>query len=125
MAARRKSNQGNAQSSSRSGRGGSRGQRVIAAQREINQDYKNLVDDYGTLFARLWRIPSTKYVLGGVAIVTLVPFAIKALRRIPEVDHFFDENMSAMHEKIEQLEEFISNKFSHEENPTNEVESRH
>lgn len=125
MAARRKSNQGNAQSSSRSGRGGNRGQKVVEAQREINQDYKNLVDDYGTLFARLWRIPSTKYVLGGVAVATLVPFAIKALRRIPEVDHFIDNNMSAMHEKIEQLEEFIANKFSHEENSTNEIESRH
>ncbi len=64
---------------------GGRGVRgVVEAQREMNRDYKKLADDYGVMASRLWKIPATRYVLGGIAVAAIVPSVIKALRKIPK-----------------------------------------
>jgi len=110
--ATKKSNKSNQTRKSNSGRGRTRTARVVEAQKDINQDFIALTEDYGVLAARLWRVPATRYVLGGIALVAIVPAAIKALRKIPKVDHFLDENMNAMSEKIEELENMFMEKFS-------------
>lgn len=54
------------------------GSNAMGIQKQINQDYVDLGRDYKKLFIEIWRIPATKYVLGGAAVAALIPFAMKA-----------------------------------------------
>jgi hypothetical protein len=49
------------------------GQNAMGIQRKINDDYAELLKDYGKLFVELWRKPMTKYILGGLAL-SVIPF---------------------------------------------------
>lgn len=49
------------------------GSNAMGIQKKINEDYEILAKDYGKLFVELWRIPLTKYLLGGLALGALVP----------------------------------------------------
>lgn len=53
------------------------GSNAMGIQKQINQDYVDLTRDYKKLFVELWRIPATRYVLGGAAIAALVPVAMR------------------------------------------------
>lgn len=52
----------------------------VSVQRKINQDYSILVKDYGKLFSEIWKKPVTKYILGGIALTSMIPLAMKFYR---------------------------------------------
>ena len=62
-------------------------------QRVINSDYAALGRDYRKLAIELWRIPATKYVLGGIALAAFGPAIVRQLRMVPQVDAFISENL--------------------------------
>lgn len=69
-------------------------------QRQINQDYVNIIRDYRKLGVALFRKPMTRYVLGGVALTALVPFALRMLRN-EEVQTFVRDNVEDIRTRIE------------------------
>lgn len=77
--------------------------KAVEVQKEINRDYKELFADYKRLTLELWSMRETKYVVGGLAAASLLPLAAGALSRIPRIKSFFDENLEAIEEKIEEL----------------------
>jgi hypothetical protein len=58
------------------------GSHALEIQRDINGDYAELARDYQKLGVELWRIPATKYILGGVAVASVLPFALRGAKRL-------------------------------------------
>lgn len=81
-------------------------------QRVINKDYKLLFKDYKKLSLELWRIPATKYILGGVAITSLVPVMLRVLRNNPQIGNFFRNNVDVIESKVGEIGEIISDKIA-------------
>lgn len=78
-----------------------KGSNAMPIQRTINSDYKNLAMDYKKLFVELWRMPATKYILGGVALVGFMPVLMRGLRKFPQVNTVVHENMDKVLNKID------------------------
>lgn len=85
---------------------------AIETQKTINKDYKGLFRDYKKLAKDLWKIPATKYVLGGVAVAAFIPVATRLLRRYPKVNTFIRDNMDVVEQKLEEVGEKINEKIS-------------
>lgn len=67
------------------------GSNAMNFQKMINEDFALLWKDYGKLGVELWRMPLTKFIVGGAAIGALVPVLMKV----------FDEyDMDTIKEKI-------------------------
>lgn len=96
-------------------------------QRVINRDYKILFQDYKKLSLELWRIPATRYILGGAVVTSLVPVIMGALKRNPQIVNFFRTNVDAIEHKVESIGEIITDKIADlQSNMTEEVsEARH
>lgn len=73
---------------------------------------KGQIKDYGVLFKKLWRIPTTKLVLGGAAVTAMIPFTLRFVRSHPEISDFVRENINEMEEKMEEVSEKITEKVS-------------
>ena len=76
------------------------GRNAMGIQRQINQDYKSLVEDYGRLGVELMRKPIARYILGGVAIATLAPFVVRLFQNT-EVQTFVRDNVEGIRSRIE------------------------
>ncbi len=53
------------------------GSNAMNIQKTINEDFALLWRDYGKLGVELWRMPLTKFIVGGAAIGALVPVLMK------------------------------------------------
>jgi len=69
-------------------------------QRQINQDYVNLIRDYKKLGVELFRRPMTRYILGGVALTVAVPYILRMLRN-EEVVTFVRDNVDNIRTRID------------------------
>lgn len=76
------------------------GSNVMGIQRQINQDYKYLVTDYGRLGIELMRKPLARYILGGVALAALAPVVMRFFRQ-EEVQSFVRDNVEGIRSRIE------------------------
>ena len=76
------------------------GSNAMGIQRQINQDYRSLVEDYGRLGVELFRKPVTRYILGGVALATLAPVLMRFFRR-EEVQTFVRDNVEGIRTRID------------------------
>ncbi len=74
----------------------------MGIQKQINQDYKYLAKDYGMLGSELLKRPVTRYILGGVALMTLAPFVMRFFRR-EEVQTFFRDNVQGIRSRIDDV----------------------
>lgn len=79
------------------------GTNAMGIQRAINRDFVDLFTDYKRLGVELWRMPATKYILGGVALTALIPVALRALRDYPEVNTFVKENVEGIRHRLESV----------------------
>lgn len=75
----------------------------VAVQRKINRDYGILFQDYGRLALALWRRPATKYILGGAALATLLPFAIRSIGGFSEVNTFVIDNVNGIKRRVDEV----------------------
>jgi DNA-binding ferritin-like protein (Dps family) len=55
------------------------GKNALKIQKKINQDYAQLGRDYKKLMIELWHNPTTKWILGGVVLTSVIPLIVKAL----------------------------------------------
>ncbi len=76
------------------------GSNVAGIQRQINQDYVNIVRDYKKLGVELFRKPMTRYILGGVALTVAVPFLLRLIRN-EEVVTFVRDNVDNIRTRID------------------------
>ncbi len=76
------------------------GRNAGGIQRQINQDYVNIIRDYRKLGVELFRKPMTRYVLGGIALTALVPFALRMFRN-EEVQTFVRDNVEEIRTRID------------------------
>jgi hypothetical protein len=76
------------------------GSNALRVQKQINQDYVNLIRDYRKLGVALFRKPMTRYVLGGVAITALVPVFLRMFRN-EEVQTFVRDNVEEIRTRID------------------------
>lgn len=76
------------------------GSNAAGIQKQINQDYMDLVRDYGKLGVELMRKPMTRYILGGVALTALVPYVLRFFRD-PEVQTFVRDNVDTIRTRID------------------------
>jgi hypothetical protein len=83
----------------------SKAKKTVEVQKDINRDYKVLFEDYKKLSKELWSMRETKYVVGGLAAVSLLPLATGALSRIPRIKSFFSKNLEAIEDKIEEFKD--------------------
>jgi hypothetical protein len=88
------------------------GSNAMEIQRVINKDYKLLFEDYRKLSLELWRIPATKYILGGVAITSLVPVMLRVLRNNPQIGNFFRNNVDVIENKVGDIGDIITDKIA-------------
>lgn len=77
-----------------------RGTNAGGIQKQINQDYVNIIRDYRKLGVELLRKPVTRYVLGGVALTALVPFVLRMFRN-EEVQTFVRDNVESIRTRID------------------------
>jgi hypothetical protein len=77
-----------------------RGTNAGGIQRQINQDYANIIRDYRKLGVELFRKPVTRYILGGVALTALVPFVMNMFRN-EEVQTFVRDNVEGIRTRID------------------------
>lgn len=85
----------------RSARNTKTGSNVVGIQKKINTDYETLFRDYKKLTREVLEIPATRYILGGVAIVSLIPFAMRLFRRYPEINTFVSDNLDSVVSKVD------------------------
>lgn len=76
------------------------GSSALRIQKQINQDYVNIIRDYRKLGVALFRKPMTRYVLGGVAITALVPVFLRMFRN-EEVQTFVRDNVEEIRTRID------------------------
>jgi hypothetical protein len=76
------------------------GSNAAGIQRQINQDYVNIIRDYRKLGVELFRKPMTRYVLGGVALTALVPYVLRMFRN-EEVQTFVRDNVEGIRTRID------------------------
>lgn len=76
------------------------GSNVMGIQRQINQDYVNIVRDYRKLGAELFRRPLTRYILGGVALTALAPVIMRLFRN-EDVTSFVRDNVDTIRTRID------------------------
>lgn len=76
------------------------GSNVGGIQRQINQDYMNIIRDYRKLGVELFRRPMTRYILGGVALTVAVPFILRLVRN-EEVVTFVRDNVDNIRTRID------------------------
>lgn len=62
-------------------------------------DSQHLVD-YKKNVAGIWSMTMTKYVLGGLAVATILPIAIKTFRRFPKLGSFISDNVNSVEDKV-------------------------
>lgn len=69
----------------------------------MERNYQAILNEYQKLTLELWRIPTTRYFLGGVALAAAVPIILRVLKNYPEVDDFIRENLDEALEKVEDI----------------------
>lgn len=86
--------------SKRSARVTRTGSNVAGIQRQINQDYVNIIRDYRKLGVELFRKPMARYILGGVALTVAVPYLLRMLRR-EDVVTFVRDNVDNIRTRVD------------------------
>ena len=61
------------------------GSSALGIQRKINSDYEALARDYQKLLIEVWHMPMAKYVLSGLALAAIYPFASRYFSENPEL----------------------------------------
>ena len=90
------------------------GSNAMGIQRAINKDYAVLGRDYGKLFVELWRMPYTRYVLGGVAIAAVVPAIISAFGGTAAVGTAVTDNFDRLKTRFSDLTSSAENSIASE-----------
>lgn len=87
-------------------------ERAVKTQKTINNDYKELAEDYRRLGMQLWKIPATKYILAGAALASLVPVTMRLFRRYPQINEFIHENLDTVEGKVTELKDKVTERIS-------------